>query len=359
MRTLSRFSPLERTLDAVFRQFSRFRLRTLPGFSILFSIALSLVLIVSSCSNQSASEPNAVNKPNSIKLDFAYYNPVSLVLKDKGWLEEALANDNIKVEWTQSLGSNKALEFLNSRSIDFGSTAGAAALLGKANGNPIKAVYIYSKPEWTALVTLKDSPINKVEDLKGKRVAATKGTDPYIFLLRALDQVGLSEKDIELVPLQHPDGRAALERGDVDAWAGLDPHMAKTELEKGSRLFYRNPDLVTYGFLNVREEFAQQYPAYVERVITAYEKARKWSIDHPSELKAILAKEAKLSDAVAAKQLERTNLSNPVIGDTQKQAIVAAGDVLKRSGVVQPSINVEQTATALIDSQFVQKASGS
>lgn len=359
MRTFDRFSALDRTLDVVFRQFNRFRLRTLSGFSVLFSIALSLTLVVTSCTSQPASETGALNKPNAIKLDFAYYNPVSLVLKDKGWLEEALASDNIKVEWTQSVGSNKALEFLNSRSIDFGSTAGAAALLGKANGNPIKAVYIYSKPEWTALVTLKDSPINKVEDLKGKRIAATKGTDPYIFLLRALDQVELSEKDIELVPLQHADGRAALERGDVDAWAGLDPHMAKTELEKGSRLFYRNPDLVTYGFLNVREEFAQQYPAYVERVIQAYEKARKWSIDNPSELQAILAKEAKLSDAVAAKQLERTNLSNPVIGDTQKQAIVAAGDVLKRSGVVQPSINVDQTATALIDSQFVQKVSGS
>lgn len=346
-------------LDGVFYQLSRFRLRTLPGFSLLFSVALSLTLVVSSCSNQSASQTNTANKPETIRLDFAYYNPVSLVLKQKGWLEESLAPDNIKVEWTQSLGSNKALELLNSRSIDFGSTAGAAALLGKANGNPIKSVYVYSKPEWTALVTRKDSSINQVEDLQGKRVAATKGTDPYIFLLRALDQVGLSEKDIELVPLQHADGRAALERGDVDAWAGLDPHMAKTELEQGSRLFYRNADFNTYGVLNVREAFAQEYPAYVEQVIAAYEKAREWSIANPAELQAILVQEAKLSDAVAAKQLERTDLSNSVIGDTQKQAINAAGDVLKRSGVVQPSVNIQQTVDALIDPQFVQKVVGS
>lgn len=195
--------------------------------------------------------------------------------------------------------------------------------------------------------------------MKGKRVAATKGTDPYIFLLRALDQVGLSEKDIELVPLQHTDGRAALERGDVDAWAGLDPHMAKTELEQGSRLFYRNPDFNTYGVLNVREAFAQEYPAYVEQVLTAYEKAREWSIANPSELQAILVQEAKLSDAVAAKQLERTDLSNSVIDDTQKQVIGAAGDVLKQSGVVQPSVDIEQTLSALIDPQFVQKVAGS
>jgi sulfonate transport system substrate-binding protein len=338
-----------RLAGAVKRRFDRLNPKRLPGFTLLFSVVLSLVFAVSSCTAQ------VTEKPSTIKLDYAYYNPVSLVLREKGWLEEELASDDIKVEWTQSLGSNKALELLNSRSIDFGSTAGAAALLGKANGNPIKAVYIYSKPEWTALVTRSDTDIRSVEDLKGKKIAATRGTDPHIFLLRALDQVSLSENDIELVQLQHPDGRAALERGDVDAWAGLDPHMAKTELEQGSVLFYRNPDFNTYGFLNVREVFAQEYPSYVERVIAAYERARQWSLENPEEFKAILAKEAKLSDAVASKQLERTDLSDSAIGEVHKTAIIAAGDVLKRSGVVPASVNVEDIAANLVDSQFVEK----
>src|SRR5215813_8217009 len=121
-----------------------------------------------------------------VRLDYAYYNPVSLVLKDKGWLQQDLGAKGVSVEWVLSQGSNKALEFLNARSIDFGSTAGAAALLGRANGNPIKAVYIYSRPEWTALVAPSTSPITKVSDLKGKKVAVTRGTDPHIFLLRAL-----------------------------------------------------------------------------------------------------------------------------------------------------------------------------
>ena len=94
----------------------------------------------------------------------------------------------------QTLGSNKALEFLNAGSIDFGSTAGAAALVAKINGNPIKSIYVYSRPEWTALVTRKDSGINQIADLKGKRVAVTRGTDPHIFLVRALQSVGLTEQ---------------------------------------------------------------------------------------------------------------------------------------------------------------------
>ena len=82
------------------------------------------------------------------------------MLKEQGLLEQEFAKDKIGVRWVQSLGSNKALEFLNAGSIDFGSTAGAAALIGKINGNPIRSIYVYSRPEWTALVTMKDSPIH-------------------------------------------------------------------------------------------------------------------------------------------------------------------------------------------------------
>jgi len=111
-----------------------------------------------------------------IRIDWATYNPVSMVLKDKGLLEKEFAKDGIAIRWVQTLGSNKALEFLNAGSIDFGSTAGAAALVAKINGNPIKSIYVYSRPEWTALVARKDSPIGKIADLKGKRVAVTRGT---------------------------------------------------------------------------------------------------------------------------------------------------------------------------------------
>ena len=293
-------------------------------------------------------------KPATIKLDYAYYNPVSLVLKDKKFLEQDLASDGISVEWTQSLGSNKALELLNSKSVDFGSTAGAAALIGKANGNPIKAIYVYSRPEWTALVVRKDSPITKVEDLKGKKVAVTRGTDPHIFLLRALHEAGLTEKDIQMVVLQHPEGRIALEKGDVDAWAGLDPMMAQTELQSGSRLFYRNVNFNSYGVLNVREEFAKQYPAYVERVLAAYERARLWAVQNPEEFRKLFAADTKLDDSVITKVLERTDLTNSTIGDSQRQVIGAAGDVLKQNNVISGTTDVSTTVNNLIDPQYAQ-----
>jgi sulfonate transport system substrate-binding protein len=292
--------------------------------------------------------------PSEIVIDWATYNPVSLVLKDQRLLETAFASDNITIRWVQSAGSNKALEFLSAGSLDFGSTAGAAALIGKVNGNPFRTIYVYSRPEWTALVTMPDSPIKTVADLKGQRIAVTRGTDPHIFLVRALATAGLSEKDVKLVLLQHPDGRTALERGDVAVWAGLDPMMAAAELESHARLFYRNPAANTWGVLNVREEFATAHPDLVRKVLTQYEVARKWALAHKPELIAMMGAADKLSAAINERQLERTDISSGMIGDTQAATIIEAGKALQAAGVLDPSIDVTAVTKAMIDPSYAR-----
>jgi len=294
----------------------------------------------------------AADAPKRIAIDWATYNPVSIVLKEKGLLEKEFEKDGIKIVWVQTLGSNKALEFLNAGSIDFGSTAGSAALVARINGNPIKSVYVYSRPEWTALVTGKDSKIAKVADLKGKRVAVTRGTDPHIFLVRALLEAGLSEKDITPVLLQHPDGKTALVRGDVDAWAGLDPMMAQAEIEDGVKLFYRKPEANTWGILNVREQFLKDHPEIVRRVLAVYEEARKYSLANYDVVKRDFIAATRLPENVVDKQLkERTELTHNRIGAPQRESILAAGLALQQAGVIQPGVDVKANVDALLDAQ--------
>jgi len=298
---------------------------------------------------------HAADFPQELRLDYATYSPTSLVLKRFGWLEEDLKRDDVAVKWVFSAGSNRALEYLNANSIDIGSSAGLAALLAKANGNPIRTPYIFSRPEWTALVVRKDSPIRTLADLKGKKVAATKGTDPYLFLLRALQTVKLKRSDIEHVSLQHADGRAALEQGRVDAWAGLDPHMAASELAAGSRLLYRNVAFNTYGFLNVREDFLGRHPELVKRVISAYERARLWTQANTIEAARILSDEAKVSLEVALLQLKlRTDLSNPQPSSEHVKALQAATPILLDEQLVKPGTDLLKTVEALVDTRFAQ-----
>jgi len=301
----------------------------------------------------------AADALKELRLDYAYYSPTSLVLRRYGWLEQDLKSEGIDVKWVLSAGSNRALEYLNASSLDIGSSAGLAAVLARANGNPIRTPYIFSRPEWTALVVRRDSTIRTVADLKGKKVAATKGTDPYLFLLRALQTAKLRRSDIEHVGLQHADGRVALEQGRVDAWAGLDPLMAASELDAGSRLIYRNVAFNTYGFLNVREDFLTRQPATVQRVIAAYERARKWTLANTSEAARILSQEAKVSLEVALLQLKlRTDLSNPLPSAEHVKALQAAAPILTEEQLVKPGTNLNTVITDLVDTQFARAQLG-
>ncbi len=155
------------------------------------------------------------------------------------------------MKWVLSQGSNKANENLRAGVIDIGSTAGIPALLARADGSPIKAIDVISRPERSAIVVPAGSPLTSVRQLRGGRVAATEGTDPYFFLLQALGAAGLTADDIEIVNLQHADGRVALESGTVAAWAGLDPVPGVPQREILNRLL---PLLVTDGLVRSEAE---------------------------------------------------------------------------------------------------------
>ncbi|WP_322409093.1 aliphatic sulfonate ABC transporter substrate-binding protein [Microbacterium invictum] len=295
---------------------------------------------------------------DTLSIDFATYNPLSLIVRDQGLIEEALG-DEVTVEWVQSAGSNKANEFLRSGSIDVGSTAGSAALLARANGSPIKVIDIYSQPEWSALVVPAGSDITSVADLAGKSVAATPGTDPYFFLLQALETEGLTIADVQLQNLQHADGRAALDAGSVDAWAGLDPIMAAAEAESGAELVYRNVDFNSYGFLNATEEFLTDHPDVAQVVVDAYEEARAWALENPDETAALLAEVAGIDPVVAETVItERSNLDvSGIPGDDQLSVLEKIGPVLVESGSIQGGqAAVDDALETLVDDSFARAA---
>ena len=292
-----------------------------------------------------------------LALDFATYNPLSLIIKEQGWLEETLGDD-VTVEWVQSAGSNKANEALRAGAVDVGSTAGSAALLARANGSPIRTIALYDQPEWSAIVVAADSDITSVEQLAGATVAATKGTDPYFFLLQSLDEHGVDPADVEVQNLQHADGRIALENGSVDAWAGLDPIMADSELTAGSTLIYRNVDFNTYGFLNAREDFLADHPDLAQLVVDAYEKAREWAAEHPDETAQVLADVAGIDLEVARKViLERTNLDVPAApGDAQRAVLEVVAPIFVEAGDVSTQSAIDAALEELLEPSFADSA---
>jgi len=204
------------------------------------------------------------------------------------------------------------------------------------------------------LLVPENSPIKTVADLRGKKIAATRGTDPFTLTLRALRENGLTSKDVELVALQHSDGYVAWQRGNVDAWAALDPFLANALLKDKARVLFHKVEFNTFGVLNVRQDFLQKYPLYVQTVVKAYERARLWIIAHPDEAAAILAEAAKLDLEVAKNQLsQRTGLTPNegvgIPGPQLKAALLGVIPILVDEAIVKPGTDPAKSLEELID----------
>lgn len=292
----------------------------------------------------------------TLTVDFATYNPLSLIIKDQGWLEAELG-DAVEVTWVQSAGSNKANEFLRSGAIDVGSTAGSAALLARSNGSPIKTINVYTQPNWSAILVPAGSEIRTVGDLVGANVAATKGTDPYFFLLQTLAEFELGLDDITVQNLQHADGKTALETGAVDAWAGLDPLLSTSVANGASEIIYDNVSFNSYGFLNATEDFVTNHPDLAQLVVNAYERARIWALENPEETAAILAEVAGIDIAIAEATIERTVIDiDPVPGEEHRAVLAIIGPIFVDSGDVANQQLIDDALESLFFPDFTEAA---
>lgn len=320
-----------------------FSRKTLPA------AVLAGALTLTACAGENAD----AGQTESLRIDYATYNPLSLIIKEQGWLEEELDGD---VEWVFSAGSNRANENLRAEAIDVGSTAGSAALLSRSTGTPIQTISVVGNVEWTALVVPEDSDIDTVEDLAGHSVAATRGTDPYFFLVQALDEAGLELSELEVQNVQHADGFTALNNGSVDAWAGLDPIMAGGE--DSTEFLHRDVDLNTYSFVNATESFIEDSPEVAQLVVDTYERARDWALEHPEETAELLAEEAEIDLEVATIVIEeRSGFDiSPVPGEEQAEVLANIAPIFVASGDVDHQENVDEALETLFAPQFAQNA---
>lgn len=317
----------------------------------LTAAALAGALTLTACAGENADADSG--ETESLSIDYATYNPLSLIIKEQGWLEEELDSE---VEWVFSAGSNRANENLRAEAIDVGSTAGSAALLSRSTGTPIQTISVVGNVEWTALVVPEDSDIESVEDLEGRSVAATRGTDPYFFLVQAVEEAGLELSDVEVQNVQHADGFTALNNGSVDAWAGLDPIMAGGEAS--TEFLHRDVDLNTYSFVNATESFIEESPEVAQLVVDTYERAREWALENPDETAELLAEEAEIDLDVATIVIEeRSGFDiSPVPGDAQTEVLANIAPIFVTSGDVDNQENVDEALETLFAPQFAQNA---
>lgn len=201
-----------------------------------------------------------------LRIGYQKYGTLVL-LKADGGLEQQLAAKGIKVIWSEFQGGVKLLEALNVGSVDFGTTGDAPPIIAQAAG----AGFVYvgvepPSPSGEAIIVKEDSPIKSVADLKGKRIASSKGGNVHYLSLQALSKAGLTPKDVEWTWLFPADARPAFETNKIDAWAVWDPFLAAVQTDLKVRVIAdgTHADVANYQFYLASRTIAEKHPDLVK-----------------------------------------------------------------------------------------------
>ena len=286
---------------------------------------------------------------NVIRIGYQKYGKLVL-LKSKGTLEDRLKAIGYKVVWTEFPSGPPLLEALNVGSIDFGNTGEAPPIFAQAAGAPIQYVaYEPPAPQGEAILVPKDSKLNAVADLRGKKVALNKGSNVHYLLVKALEKAGVKYSEIEPVFLAPADARAAFERGAVDAWVIWDPFQAAAEAATGARTLADGTGVVSnYQFYFSSKKFLESDSRIVDLVLAQLSEVDDWAKGDIHAVAQQLAPSIGLSVPVVEVALKRQSygikpLTDAVIADQQRVAdtFLALGllpkpikisDVARRSG---------------------------
>jgi sulfonate transport system substrate-binding protein len=308
----------------------------------LAALAFSLQAAFAAPANPSSAAPAAGKADKVLRIGYQKYGSL-IVLKTSGALDKALAEKGWKVEWKLFAAGPVLLEALNAGSLDFGTTGEAPPIFAQAANAPL--VYVANEPpspEGEAILVPKDSPIKSVADLKGKKVALNKGSNVHYLLVKALEKAGVPYKDIQTVFLPPPDGRAAFERGSVDAWVIWDPFYGAAQAQLGARTLQDGKGLVNnVQFYFSTRAFADANPNVVESVIAAIDVADKWAREKPHDVAVQLSPEVGLSVEILEPLVKRLGLDVEPVSDKTIENQQKIADAFFALGLIPKALRIK------------------
>ena len=235
--------------------------------------------------------PSAASARETVSISYQRSSTLFILLKRTGELEKKLGALGYDVSWHEF--STGLLQSLNAGSVDLhADVADAFALFTQAANAPL-TYYAEetSAPSAQAIIVPPDSAIRTVADLKGKRVAVSKGSGCNFLLLAALAKAGLTINDIQVRYLEASDALAAFRGGSVDAWVIWDPFLAAQQREAHVRVVADGSDgLAQYNrFYTATTSFAERHPDVLRAVFDELKETGQWVKAHPQEAAQILA----------------------------------------------------------------------
>ncbi|MFW1852491.1 sulfonate ABC transporter substrate-binding protein [Acinetobacter guillouiae] len=305
----------------------------------LISASLATIMMLTGCSKP--------QETTTLNIGFQKYG-VLPIIKARGDLDKALKEKGVNVKWVEFPAGPQLLEGLNVGSVAFGESGEAPPIFAQAaNSNLVYVANQPAAPLAEALIVPKDSAIQSVQDLKGKRVVLNKGSNVHYLLLKVLEANHLKLDDIQVVYLPPADARAAFEKGAVDAWVIWDPFFAAAEKQLNAKVIATGQNLVNnHQFYLADRKFAEQHPDVLKIVVNELNTTTQWVSQHQTDAAKLLEKPTGLPLDILNTSISRmgfgvTPISNDVV---KKQQAVA--DAFYQQKLIPNKINIQAAILA-------------
>ena len=249
--------------------------------------ALAAALILAATPSYSQSESQ-----ETVRIGLQRSSTLTAILRANGELEKALAPLKVRVSWHEFTSGLPLLEALNLGNVDVSAdVADTVPVFAQAAG--AKLVYFAEEtasPAAQAIVIPANSSIKSVADLKGKKIAVTKGAGSHYLLLAALKDAGVNFKEISPAYLSAADGRAALVSNNVDAWVAWDPFLTIAQRQSGAKVLADGKNLASYKrYYLASEKYAQTRNDVLKVLYQKLDETGRWVNAEPKAAAALLA----------------------------------------------------------------------
>lgn len=271
------------------------------------------------------------------------------IAKQRGEFSKKLKEKGYKVVWKEFQDGTALMQALKSGDIDYARLGDTPPVTAQAAGTDI--VYIASgssKASGSGILVAGDSEITELQELKGKKVAYTKGTSSNYLLLNALEQAGMSADDITWVNLDQSAASVAFSEGEVDAWATWDPMTATAEVQQGAKLLVTGEHDIDNNrdFIISTRDFATDNTELSQLIVDYLEEDMEWANNNESQLVSMLADSLKLSDAIVTKMVERRSYSIEAITSDVLQEQQQIADLFYEHDLIDTKIDVTTAVLA-------------
>jgi sulfonate transport system substrate-binding protein len=288
-----------------------------------------------------ASPVRAEDRPSEIRIG-TQKGGFFPAVRQRHTLEEAFKPLGIEIKWIDFQFGPPLLEAINVGSVDFGFVGDTPPIFAQAGGAKIRYVAaVKSDGISQAIVVPKDSPIQTLGDLKGKRIAFGRGSSAHNLLVGALEKAGLTWGDITPAPLAPADATAAFVKGSVDAWSIWDPYFALAELKENARVIALDRDIgKPNAFYIAGSDFVEKYPALVAKLNAVFASEGLWAESHHEEVAKAQAEATGVDIEAVRRFVDRSNYRVVPLDQDVVRSQQAIADRFAKLGLIPKPVDV-------------------